>query len=471
MIKIKQIIRNIFTLDLRSLAIMRIMLGILVIINLIVICSNFEAFISDYGIFPISTALSQYPMQNYRWFHVISGSYRWQIPLFIIHFLIAIWFTLWYKTRTSTILLRIFTCSLQWSQHIFLHGGDTVMRLLLFRSMFLPLWEWYSIDSLKKVEQKQHICNISSFALIIQVLCIYTVSVMLKTDNCRTSDFSSIYYSLWIDYYATQLWLWLRTHHELIRFLSAYVYYLEWLWPLFYLFPNRKIKTAVCGLFILFHLWLAVFMSLGIFPWICISVWIWLLPYRYNNSTRPIYYKKNNAEYIVAISILLVIVRNIHSVYPQFLWNLFPKLQRYYYLTRLDQNRWLFAPNPSFSNGWHQIDGIYFNNTRVNLSDPDSTPYIQKPDHTKITNILPNKKRTRIGLTLNNNSYAPMRTSRALYICRKRNSKHSVADQIKSVQIQYHRQATLTGYEYGDIQTNERWTRDCPRQEAKKNLQ
>lgn len=461
MIQIKQIIRNIFTLDLRSIAIMRIVLGILVIINLIVICSNFEAFISDYGLFPVSTALSQYPTLNYRWFHIISGSYRRQIPLFVIHFLVALSFILWFRTKTSTIVLRIFTCSLQWSQQIFLHGGDTVMRILLFRLMFIPSWEWYSIDSLKKTDQKQYLYSISSFALIIQIICIYIISAALKTNACRTKDFTAIYYSLWIDYYSTQLWIHFRSYNKLIEYLSIYIYYLEWVWPLLYLIPYRKLKTLICLLFIGFHLGLAVFMELWLFPWICICAWIWLLPYRYSNNTAPTYYKYNNSEYLAAISILLVIVRNINTIYPHFPWN--SKLQRYYYLLRLDQNRWMFAPSPSFSNSRHQIDGIYFNNNRVNLSDPSLPPYTTKPSHEKIIWILPNSKWTRIWLTLNNNSYASTRNNRAMYLCKKRNDKHNPEDRLKSVQIQYHRQNTLTGYKYGETQTNNWWTRDCPR--------
>lgn len=463
MTAIKQIIRQIFTLDLRSLAIMRIVSGILIIINLIILCSSFEAFVSDYGIFPASTALSQYPTLNYRWFHVISGSYRRQVPLFIIHFLVAIWFTLWYQTRASTILLRIFTCSLQWSQHLFLHGWDTVTRLLLFRSIFLPIWEWYSIDGRYKQEKMHHIYSISSFALIIQIISIYIVSVALKTDQCRSQDFTSIYYNLWIDYYSTKIWIWLRWYSQIISYMSAYVYYLERIWPILYLLPNKKIKTSVCLLFITFHLGLAVFMHLWLFPRICISVWIWLMPYRHKQNEQLLYYRVKKTEYTVLALITLVILRNINTLYPQFLWSNFSKFHRYYYLLRLDQSRWMFAPSPSFSNSWHQIDGIYFNNNKVNLSNPDSAPYTEKPSHDLLVNILPNSKWTRMWLTLNKKTYAHLRMNRAMYLCRKRNSKQSPENQIKAVQIQYHRQTTLTGYTYWETQTNNRWTWDCPR--------
>lgn len=452
-----------FRLDLRSLAVMRIILGILSIINIIVICNNFEAFVSDYGIFPASTALSQYPMLNYRWFHVISGSYRWQIPLFMCHCIIALSFTVWYRTRASTIALWIFTCSLQWSQHIFLHGWDTVMRILLFRSMFLPLWEWYSVDSLKKIERKLYISSVSSFALIIQIACIYITSAALKTDYSRTYDHTAIYYSLWIDYYTSNLWIRLRSFSKPLEYITTYIYYLEWIWPAIYLIPQRKLKISICLLFISFHLALALFMELWLFPRICICAWIWLLPHRYNDNinTKSYYQRNNNSESLAAIWIALILIRNINTVFPNFLWNV--KLERYYYLLRLDQNRWMFAPSPSFSNGRHQIDGIYFNNNRVNLSNPLSLPYSGKPNHDKIIWILPNSKRTRVWLTLNNNSYAYLRANRALHLCKKWNNKHNPEDRLKSVQMQYHRQNTLTGYEYGETQTNNRWTRDCPR--------
>ncbi len=464
MIKLKQIIRNIFTLDLRSLAIMRIMLGVLVIVNLIVICSNFEAFISDYGIFPVSTALSRYPMQNYRWFHVISGSYRWQIPLFIIHFIIALSYIFWFKTRISTIILRVFTCSLQWSQHIFLNAGDTVMRLLLFRSIFLPLWEWYSIDSMQNKNKKnEYIYSVSGSSLIIQTLCIYLVSVILKTDICRI-NFTSIYYALWIDYYTSNLWLLLRDYDLWVKYISMFVYYLEWLWPILYLLPYKRIKTAICLLFIIFHLGIIIFMNIWLFPRYCICIWIWLLPFRsQKNNENPSYYNIKHTQYKETILIILVIVRNIHSVYPQFLWNHFSQLQRYYFIMRLDQNRGMFAPGPSSINGRHELNGVYFNNDKVNLSNPAKEPYTKKPTHDEIREILPNNKRFWFGLLLTKQSYSALRTNRAMYLCNKRNNKHSEQDKIKSVSIKYHRQQTLTGWVYWEIQTNNRWTRDCPR--------
>jgi hypothetical protein len=65
-------IRNIFTLDLRALALFRIGLAVLIMFDLTLGALDLGAFFTDQGILPTDLALTYFTQENMRAFHTLS---------------------------------------------------------------------------------------------------------------------------------------------------------------------------------------------------------------------------------------------------------------------------------------------------------------------------------------------------------------------------------------------------------------
>lgn len=67
--------------------------------------------------------------------------------VFLVHIFIGLCMAVGYHTSLMTCLTWFMTVSLHARNILVLHGGDILMRMLLFFAMFLPLGEVYSIDA------------------------------------------------------------------------------------------------------------------------------------------------------------------------------------------------------------------------------------------------------------------------------------------------------------------------------------
>jgi hypothetical protein len=89
-----------------------------------------------------------------------------------------------------------------------------------------------------------------------------------------------MYYALSLDMFVEPIGQWLYSQYELMRGMTAFVYYMELYGVLLYLLPRKRTicKTATCLLFIGFHLGLILTLEIGLFPRIAIIGRIALLP-------------------------------------------------------------------------------------------------------------------------------------------------------------------------------------------------
>ncbi len=133
-------LKALFSIDIRSLALLRVGLALLFLINL------------------------------YKHFQ---GS---QIFLFLLAGFFAILFILGHRTRFTNIVLWIFVISFQSLIYKTFDNGDLLLRILLFWSIFLPLGAKWSMDrafdlSFHKIPERNF--SIATIALWIQLILIY----------------------------------------------------------------------------------------------------------------------------------------------------------------------------------------------------------------------------------------------------------------------------------------------------------
>ncbi len=275
----------IFGLDLRSLALFRIGIALIVIVDLFIHAQSLTAHYTDQGVLP-GKALIEDILHPWYWsFHLINGSLLFQGLLFAIAILIALGMLVGYRTRLATIATWALTISLHNRNPALLFAGDDVLRAMLFWSMFLPLGACYSIDSALNTSTQplpKRIVSGATIAFIIQLCFIYIWSAAFKTKSpLWWPDGDAVYYALKFDQYATPLGQFLATlSPAFLKLLTFGALVFEWAGALLLFIPvwTSFFRCVAIASFILLHISFGLCFEIGIFSWLGIVFWLAIIP-------------------------------------------------------------------------------------------------------------------------------------------------------------------------------------------------
>ncbi len=141
--------REVFSLELRALAIFRVALSLVLLYDLLDRSQSFIAHYTDQGVLPAERAAATFGRGIYAsiFFH-LSDSVFAVACLFGIAALCAGLLLVGYRTRLATALSWYLLASLQ-VRNPWVHGiaGDALLAALLFWGTFLPLGGRWSIDA------------------------------------------------------------------------------------------------------------------------------------------------------------------------------------------------------------------------------------------------------------------------------------------------------------------------------------
>lgn len=278
----KEFLKSLFYIDLRSLALYRISLGTLLLCDLYNRVWYLRAHYTDFGLLPRGALLEKFISPVKFSFHFMSGSTEFQAFLFILHALFAILMIVGFRSRLFTFLSWLFLVSLQNRNRMVLQGGDVLFRMLFFWAMFLPLGRKYSVDEALNLEDSSQIdtWSFASTGLLLQVVFVYWFTIMFKYAPEWRSEFTAVYYALSIDQFTTPLGKWLLELKALHKPLTILTFLVELIPPLMVFFPFRTwfFRLTAVILLIGLHLSFAACMKLGLFPWISSVSWLVFLP-------------------------------------------------------------------------------------------------------------------------------------------------------------------------------------------------
>lgn len=190
-----------FGLDLRSLALFRLGLGLVILSDLL---GRWEGLLADYGDRAPRRLLNELP--GYWSVHGLSGTVGWQVGCFAIATLAALLMVLGYRTRWVTIVSWVMLVSLHNHNPLLVHAIDDGLRTILFWAMFLPLGSSYSVDQALNTSpqpQPQRIFTGAAFGLILQLG--VTAAVLIKTPSLVSGVIPGLLGLLFIP-----SWLWER---------------------------------------------------------------------------------------------------------------------------------------------------------------------------------------------------------------------------------------------------------------------
>ena len=187
MVNIKKHFKEIFALDLRMLALFRILISIILIWNICERLLNVEAFMSDSGAIPLEILKSVTPWPWNMSIYHLTGDSRVQTVLLLFELGFAVAMLLGFRSRISTFIAWFFLCSAQTRNPLILFGGDEYLRVLLFWLMFLPTDMYFSVKAKSFSLVQSHLptvyFSIASFALISQILNLYFFSGIHKINS------------------------------------------------------------------------------------------------------------------------------------------------------------------------------------------------------------------------------------------------------------------------------------------------
>lgn len=276
-------IKHLFKLDLRSLALARICLGILALYDLFRRIPDIGDFFTDDGMMPRWVLLEQFQINWKMSLLYLNGSYAWALMVLIAGLLAAITFTIGWRTRISNVILWIIIVSFQQRfPEAATSGGDMLLRIFFFYSLFLPMNARYSFDAavseVKKSEDEYF--SIFTTMWIVQILLLYIMTFLFKWAPVYHTTFDAVWYMLQLDLFTTDFGRWLGQQYMATKILSFSAYALELIGPLLLLIPFKRdiFRGAAVVSFWLFHLGIGATLHLGNFVPICLIIWVGLIP-------------------------------------------------------------------------------------------------------------------------------------------------------------------------------------------------
>ncbi len=166
------------TVDTRALAVVRILLGSVLLLDLAHRAQDLTRYYTDQGVFPTAAYHAWDPADLS--IHAISGEVWFQALLFIIAAVIALAFTLGYRARLMGAASLVLLLSLQDRNPFVLNGGDQLLGVLLLISLATPIGERWSIDALGRGPGRPQVATFGTAALLLQPVVVFTSNAILK---------------------------------------------------------------------------------------------------------------------------------------------------------------------------------------------------------------------------------------------------------------------------------------------------
>ena len=169
-------VRRCFTIDTRSLALFRILAGLLIIADVISRSRNFWFYYTDDGV------VTQEVAELYTRSDAVSVFFHTNDPtiiagLFALHVIVAVVLIAGYKTRLALAISFLFVISLDHHNPFVTSYADTLFRMLLFWALFLPLGERWSIDAIHRDRSpRSAVANLATAAIMLQMVFMYSVN-------------------------------------------------------------------------------------------------------------------------------------------------------------------------------------------------------------------------------------------------------------------------------------------------------
>lgn len=262
-------IKTIFSCDLRSLALFRVGLGVVLLADLLSRARDLRAHYTYFGVVPQPTGPEFFIN---AWAHSFMGSVWFMGGVFGLTALVAMALVAGYKTRVVTVLGWLLLLFIQTRNGLSIQGGDNLLLLLFFWGIFLPLGARFScdaaVDQTPSEESPHSFFSTGTVAILLQVACLYFFSAFLKYSPEWMPDGTALYYAMHLEAFVLPSAQWLLGFPVVMQWLTYFTWILELIGPLLIFSPwfFLPLRLSMLLSFVLLHLGIVLFMKVGLFP-------------------------------------------------------------------------------------------------------------------------------------------------------------------------------------------------------------
>ncbi|MDB6121769.1 MAG: hypothetical protein JWQ71_762 [Pedosphaera sp.] len=382
-----------FEIDLRSLAVFRIALGALILLDLATRLPDLRGHYTDAGVWPRSLALQEAATDRHWYFslHLLGGSTAFEATLFALAAALAIALLVGYRTRVVTVLSWILLISLHTRMQRVVNSGDMLLRMFLFWGMFLPLGARWSLDARHgKLGSARAVLSAASVALLLQVCIVYWFTAAYKWSPGWTASGDALRDVLSMQTLTSQFGSSLLAHPGLLRLLTFATISLEILGPilLFVPFANGLLRTLMVFVFWIFHLGaLGTMMKIGLFPLISAVGWLIFLPpgfwekllHRTPPEPGNLLQSPRGLNAVVGMVFALILLWNLRDLNPRRFALLPHAIDPLMYVANLDQ-KWAMFSGKRTSEIWQFVPAKLRDGSEVNLLTGTDCNLNQRPE-------------------------------------------------------------------------------------------
>lgn len=271
-----RLLNKLFSIDPRSLAAFRITAGVIVLGDLINRSADLTAFYTDAGVVPRSFIWRG----GFPSLHMLGGSAEWEGFLFIIAGLAAVAMIVGWHARLATILSWYLLASLHARTPIVLISGDSLLRMMLFWGMFLPLGKVWSFDARRKGEHSlQPVFSVATIGILLQTCLLYWVSAYFKSNEVWFQGYA-LYHTFSFDAYTRPLGRYLLQFPTLLYYTCYATLALEGLGPFFAFIPWKLSfwRLLTIAAFWGLHIGIDLTLTVGLFSKVSLLVWVPFFP-------------------------------------------------------------------------------------------------------------------------------------------------------------------------------------------------
>lgn len=277
---------EVFGVDLRTLALFRVGLAVLILFDLALRARDLAAHYTDAGLLPRAAALDILSPGSFS-LHLLNGTLWFQGGLFVVAAIVAVLLLVGFRTRLVTIVSWVLLLSLQNRNPQIISAEDSLIIILAFWAMFLPLGARFSMDAAldrRSSPGPNAFYSLATAALLIQGMSVYFFGALLKSNAQWVPDGTAAYYALQLDYLATPFALWFRQFPDLLVGLTYSVWVLELVGPVLIFMPifHRTLRLAMLVAYICMNVGIFLCLELGLYPFVAIlmtltfmSGWMW----------------------------------------------------------------------------------------------------------------------------------------------------------------------------------------------------
>jgi hypothetical protein len=161
--------------------------------------------------------------------------------------------------------------------------GRYILCLYLFWSIFLPVDRYFSIGSRSSRTHPHSVLSVASAGALIQLFLIYFFAGVNKDFTEWVTAATAMHDILTSSGYATEVGSWVANAGGLMSIVSVATILLEIVGSILLFVPRKGLemrRELLVGAFVLFHAGMALFMNLGIFPYVMMTIWLLFLPGR-----------------------------------------------------------------------------------------------------------------------------------------------------------------------------------------------